>query len=193
MTETRQAATHPCHLRGWPLALPALVAGASLAIAPAILRGQAPVYQSTEEKLPKAVAAQPVSFSHKKHAAARMACLDCHINAAKAERASLPTAESCLLCHATIKTGSPQIQKLAEIQRRQDQLAWVRVYQIPDFVFFSHASHLKAGEKCATCHGPVETRDLLAKEVSTSMTGCMNCHVARKVSMECFLCHQLGN
>jgi hypothetical protein len=178
---------------GWPLTLPLLIACALLASAPAILVGQSPVYQSKEEKLPKEVAAQPVEFSHKKHTAAGITCLDCHASAMTKERAGLPDAEACLLCHGTIKNDSPAIQGLAKIHQGNESLKWVRIYQVPDFVFFNHSSHLKAGEKCATCHGPVETRDTLAKEVSTSMTACMNCHVARKASTECFLCHQLGN
>jgi hypothetical protein len=68
----------------------------------------------------------------------------------------------------------------------------VRVYQTPDFVFFSHKNHLKAGETCETCHGPVATREVLAKEVSTNMTACMNCHVQRGATTECFFCHELG-
>ncbi len=169
------------------------MAGALLGMIPAILPGQAPVYQSKEEKLPKEVAAQPILFSHKKHAVAGMACLDCHAGAAATERAGLPDAAACMLCHATINAASPEVRKLTALHRREGQLTWVRVYQVPDFVFFSHSRHLKAGEKCATCHGPVEARDILAKEVSTSMTACMNCHAARKTSNECFLCHQLGN
>ena len=178
---------------GWLPTLPLLIAGVLFGMAPSILVGQAPVYQSKEEKLPKEVAAQPVEFSHKKHTAAGITCLDCHPNAMTKERAGLPDAEACLLCHGSIKNDSSAIQKLAKIHQSNESLRWVRIYQVPDFVFFNHSSHLKAGEACAACHGPVETRDTLAKEVSTSMTACMNCHAARKASIECFLCHQLGN
>jgi hypothetical protein len=69
---------------------------------------------------------------------------------------------------------------------------WVRVYKVPDFVFFNHSSHVKAQVECQTCHGPIETRDVLAREVSTSMTTCMDCHVGRNVSNECNMCHDLG-
>jgi hypothetical protein len=71
-------------------------------------------------------------------------------------------------------------------------LSWARVYQVPDFVFFSHAKHVNAAVACAECHGAVERRDVMAKEVSTSMTACMSCHVARKASTTCDACHQLG-
>lgn len=149
-------------------------------------------YKGKIENLPVEVAPQPIAFSHKTHIASGMKCLDCHTGAAAKERAGLPGADQCLLCHSAIKADSPEIQKLAAVNERGGKLDWVRVYQVPDFVFFSHANHLKAGERCTACHGDVEQRDVLAKEVSTSMIECMNCHVKREVSRECHLCHDLG-
>jgi hypothetical protein len=149
-------------------------------------------YKGKQEDLPIKVAPQPIAFSHKKHSTAGLKCLDCHSGADRKERAGLPQAEQCMLCHATIATDSAEVGKLASFHERGEKAGWVRVYQLPDFVFFSHASHRKAGETCGTCHGPVETREVLAKEVSTSMIQCMNCHAAKKVSTECHLCHDLG-
>ena len=97
-----------------------------------------------------------------------------------------------MLCHRGIGTEYPGVKRLAEVHSQGEKLSWVRVYQVPDFVFFSHGNHVKAGEKCASCHGPVQEREVLAKEVSTSMIYCMNCHGARRVSTECQLCHDLG-
>jgi len=151
------------------------------------------VFKGKKEKLPAPVAPQPIAFSHKKHAAADMACLDCHVDANERDQAGTPNVERCMICHDAVKTDSAEIKKLAGVQKRNKKLKWVPVYRVPDFVFFSHANHLKAGEQCVTCHGPVAERDVLAKEVSTNMAACMNCHAARKVSNECYLCHQLGH
>ena len=49
-----------------------------------------------------------------------------------------------------------------------------------------------AAIECATCHGPVATRDVLQKEVSTSMRTCVECHRGRKASTDCSRCHELG-
>jgi hypothetical protein len=149
-----------------------------------------PVYKGKQEKLPSAVAPQPVAFSHRKHAF--MSCVDCHEGAASKEEAGFPDAEKCMLCHATIKADSSEVRKLAGFIQRREKIKWVRVYQVPDFVFFSHASHSKGGINCTACHGPVRQRDILEKEVSTSMVACMNCHAAKKVSTACYFCHQLG-
>jgi hypothetical protein len=166
---------------------------AAILLAAALLVAQAPrTYQGKQEKLPREVAAQPVAFSHKQHAAAKLACADCHPGAASKEQAGLPAASRCLVCHRSITPDHPEVRKLWEFEKKGGRIPWVRVYQVPEFVFFSHASHTEAGIGCETCHGPVAERDVLAQEVSTSMTACMSCHAAREVSNDCHFCHALG-
>ena len=149
-------------------------------------------YKEKEEKLPRAVAPQPLPFSHEQHAAQGMSCLDCHENAIKKERAGIPDTEKCMICHETIATDRPGVEKLAQVHRRGGKVDWVRVYQVPDYVFFGHALHTSAGHDCATCHGPVSQREVLSQEVSTSMVACMNCHAEHDASVECHSCHELG-
>ena len=115
-----------------------------------------------------------------------------HVDANDKDQAGIPNVKQCVLCHLPDHATHPELKKLAQLDRRGKQVKWVRVYRVPDFVFFSHVNHLKAGEKCATCHGPVEASEVLAREVSTSMNTCMNCHSSRKASNECYLCHDLG-
>ena len=149
-------------------------------------------YQGTAEQLPRTVDPQPIPFSHKQHSSAGISCSDCHGGAERQERAGLPTSEQCMLCHQTIRTESPAVGALAELHREGKSLQWVRIYRVPDFVFFSHKNHITKGIDCTHCHGPVEQRDRLAKEVSTSMTMCMDCHKREDVSRSCHLCHELG-
>jgi hypothetical protein len=85
------------------------------------------------------------------------------------------------------------VKKVAAAGESGEEIPWVPVYRVPDIVFFSHAALLAAGETCATCHGPVETRDVLQKEVSTSMTACLDCHRERGAPVHCALCHVLGH
>lgn len=147
--------------------------------------------QNTPEKLPQAVAPQPIPFSHRTHAAqAALACADCHATARTAARAGLPATGKCMACHRTIQAESAGIKKLAEAHQREEKVAWVRVYRVKDFVFFSHAEHAKT--ECAACHGPVAERDVLAKEHGTNMAACVACHKAKAAPLECNVCHQLG-
>ena len=67
---------------------------------------------------------------------------------------------------------------------------WVRVYEIPSYVSFSHKAHLEAGATCQTCHGPVAEHERVARETDLSMTGCMDCHRANKASLSCTYCHE---
>ena len=134
---------------------------------------------------------QPIPFSHKQHSPVA-ACNLCHPTAASGERAGLPSTSQCLACHAAVKKDSPLIQRLAAYPKEEKPVPWVRVYRVPDFVFFSHARHLSAKIECAACHGPVHQRDVLEKEVPTSMKACMDCHRVRGVSLACNLCHELG-
>lgn len=151
-----------------------------------------PGYTGIAETLPRAVAPQPVPFSHKAHAAAGTKCVDCHTTAENGIRAGLPEAARCMLCHRAVQSGSPAIATLRQHAAASRPVPWVRVYQLPDFVSFSHAKHAQAKVACNECHGPVETRDVLAKEVSTGMASCMNCHAQRKAAVTCNVCHELG-
>jgi len=155
--------------------------------------GQTPgIYRGKEEKLPQTAAPQPLLFSHEKHAGAGMTCLNCHENVMTKERAGIPGTAKCMVCHETIARDKPDIKKLAQIHRQGGKLEWVRVYRVPDYVFFSHSHHMKAGAECSTCHGPVHRRAVVAKEVSTSMIACMNCHTEKGASTKCHTCHDLG-
>ncbi|MCX6625023.1 MAG: PQQ-binding-like beta-propeller repeat protein, partial [Acidobacteria bacterium] len=149
-------------------------------------------YRSVEEKLPRAVAAQPIPFSHRTHHAAKLGCADCHTTANKGERAGIPETARCLLCHRTVHADSAGIRTLKQYAATKTAVPWVRVYKLPDFVFFSHQKHLGARIDCTQCHGPVEQRDVLAKEISTSMNNCYACHTKAKASTSCDICHTLG-
>ena len=53
---------------------------------------------------------------------------------------------------------------------------WVRVHNLPDYVFFDHSAHVTVGVACQTCHGPVESFDRMHQEARLSMGWCVNCH-----------------
>ena len=133
---------------------------------------------------------QPIPFSHKAHAGVlKVQCKMCHANAGVGETMGIAGAATCMQCHSAIKTDSPSIQKLAAFAKNEREIKWARVYQVPDFVRFSHRAHLDKGTTCAECHGQVVQRDQLFREVNLSMSGCMDCHRAKKASIDCMYCH----
>lgn len=137
---------------------------------------------------------QPIPYSHKVHAGTlKLQCTFCHENKEPGETMGIPAAAKCMGCHKSIKSDSPHIQKLAEFNEKSRPVPWVRIYQIPSFVFFSHKEHLKAGAVCADCHGPVAEREVLRKEVPTNMGACMDCHQKKKAPNDCTFCHEQRN
>lgn len=135
--------------------------------------------------------AQPIPFSHRKHVSQGLKCLDCHPIPEPGDFAEIVSTEKCMLCHSSIKTDSPAIQKLTEFHKQGERVPWEPVYLIADYVYFSHKEHLsRAGADCADCHGPVGEREVLAKERDISMAACMDCHRAKSASLECNYCHE---
>jgi hypothetical protein len=136
---------------------------------------------------------QPIPFSHKMHVALPMKCGDCHTMPDPGEAVDIPSASKCMACHRTIKTDSPTIKELRSYADAKRSIPWVRVYEIPSWVYFSHKAHLDAGTKCEACHGPVAERESLGRESDLSMKGCMDCHRAHKATLDCAGCHELKN
>ncbi len=81
---------------------------------------------------------------------------------------------------------SPEIQKLYDALavgpdlkpdgRTPALLRWVKVHNLPDFVYFDHRPHVNAGVSCQSCHGPVETMERVRQVQDLSMGWCVNCH-----------------
>jgi hypothetical protein len=137
---------------------------------------------------------QPIPFSHKAHAGdLKLPCKMCHPNPDRGEAMRIAATSVCMQCHAAIKADSPAIQKLATFDKSGRGVPWVRVYQVPGYVFFSHRSHLNARNTCDDCHGPVAEREQIEKERNISMGACMECHRLKKASIDCTFCHEQQN
>jgi NAD-dependent SIR2 family protein deacetylase len=60
--------------------------------------------------------------------------------------------------------------------RSDRSIAWVRVHDLPDFVYFDHSIHVAKGIGCVTCHGRVDQMPLMWREHSLDMEWCLECH-----------------
>lgn len=142
-------------------------------------------------KQPAFAPEQPLPFSHKQHAGKMaMKCATCHTNRDPGEKMGFASAASCMQCHSDIAADKPTIQQLAAGAKDKREIKWVRVYQIPSYVRFSHRSHLTAGNTCVECHGPVKEREKTYRDGDMSMAGCMNCHQKKSASIDCTFCHE---
>ena len=62
---------------------------------------------------------------------------------------------------------------------------WVRVHNLPDFVYFNHSQHVTvAGVECQTCHGPVEEMEIMTQFSPLTMSWCLDCHRETNVKVE---------
>ncbi|WP_207511353.1 c-type cytochrome [Longitalea luteola] len=153
---------------------------------------------------------QPIYYSHKVHAGQnQISCLYCHGGAMEGKHANIPSVNVCMNCHMTISEYSGSAGKLfredgtevngtAEIQKiyaaagwnpstksytgKGSEVQWVKIHNLPDHVYFSHAQHVNAGKvQCQTCHGDIQKMDEVKQIADLSMGWCINCHRTTKV------------
>ncbi len=120
---------------------------------------------------------QPVQFSHKHHVLDDgIDCRYCHTSVDKSSFAGIPPTETCMTCHSKIWTDSPLLEPVRESFRTGKPLEWVRVHDMPDFVYFNHSIHVKKGISCVSCHGRVDEMPITWRAETMSMRWCLNCH-----------------
>ena len=122
---------------------------------------------------------QPVPFSHAQHAGQLgIDCRYCHIGVEKGPHSTLPATQVCMNCHSSVKTGSPKLTPVFESWTSGKPVKWVRVHDLPDYVYFNHSAHVNRGVSCASCHGRVDQMDVVAQAQPLSMGWCLDCHRA---------------
>ncbi len=121
--------------------------------------------------------AQPIAFPHKVHAGDnKIACLYCHYAARTSRHAGIPPASVCMNCHLMLEKQTAAIEKLKEAVQQQRPIVWVKVHNLPDFVYFNHSQHVLSGVACQRCHGPVETMERIEQVAPLTMGWCLQCH-----------------
>ena len=68
------------------------------------------------------------------------------------------------------------LEPVRESLRTNESLEWVRVHDLPDYVYFNHSIHVNKGIGCSTCHGRVDEMPLMMKANTLQMSWCMDCH-----------------
>lgn len=120
---------------------------------------------------------QPVNYSHQLHAGKLgLDCQYCHTNVENAAHANVPSTETCMNCHAQVRTESLQLSLVRESWATGKPIEWVKVHHLPDYAHFSHASHVNGGVGCETCHGRVDQMEVVAQQEPLSMGWCLECH-----------------
>jgi hypothetical protein len=120
---------------------------------------------------------QPLQFSHAHHVGGMgFDCRYCHTSVDQSAFAGIPPTKTCMNCHSQIFVDSPFLEPVRASFRTNTPLTWVRVNDLPDFVYFNHAIHVNQGVGCATCHGPVDKMPLMYTAETLQMEWCLGCH-----------------
>jgi len=149
---------------------------------------------------------QPVAFPHYTHVTKlEMSCEYCHNEARNSIHSGVPPLQTCMGCHSqemqNIK-GSAEIETVRQAYKNDTPLEWAKVHDLPDFVYFTHKRHVRAGVACTECHGQVgeqgrkvkmlemhetedghhemveveKVKDVMIRETTLQMGWCLDCH-----------------
>ncbi|SRX52986.1 c-type cytochrome [Aequorivita sp. CIP111184] len=153
---------------------------------------------------------QPIHYSHKIHAGDnQIDCNYCHSSARKSKHSGIPSLNVCMNCHKNIaevapETATPEYSKefydgeIAKLYKavgwdaanqqytgKTEPVKWVRIHNLPDFVYFNHSQHVTvAGVACQTCHGEIQTMEVVEQFAPLTMGWCINCHRTTNVNLE---------
>lgn len=154
---------------------------------------------------------QPIHYSHRIHAGDNeIDCKYCHSAARVGKHSNIPSLNVCMNCHKNISEVAEStfaegqeygVDYNAEIQKlykavgwdqakqaytgKTEPVKWVRIHNLPDFVYFNHSQHVTvAGVECQKCHGPVEEMEIMQQFSPLTMGWCIDCHRETNVKVE---------
>jgi hypothetical protein len=144
---------------------------------------------------------QPIAFSHRLHASElQIDCRYCHFGAEQGRHAGLPSVGLCMNCHKFVSAPMADVRleeanaqaagrpveavlsaEIAKIRKAAsddggDPFAWIKIHNLPEYVYFDHSRHVMAGVDCQQCHGPIETMERVRQVEDLSMGWCVDCH-----------------
>jgi hypothetical protein len=137
-------------------------------------------------------------------------CLYCHTMPYKGRHSTIPSTAVCMNCHTSVGLNREWVLKMKEYWDRGEPIPWVKVHDLPDFVYYDHSAHLNAKDEkgnpklprtdaqgktinvCENCHGKVEQMDIVAVQNPFNMQWCLDCHrkPEMKASTDCVTCHR---
>jgi len=120
---------------------------------------------------------QPLQFSHMHHVNDDgIDCRYCHTSVETSSFAGIPPTKTCMNCHSVLFANAAFLEPVRASFRDNKPLHWIRVHDLPDFVYFNHSIHIKKGVGCETCHGRIDQMPLTYQQNSLLMEWCINCH-----------------
>ena len=120
---------------------------------------------------------QPVAYSHRLHVGELgLDCRYCHSSVESSPVANVPPTQVCMNCHQIVKNDSALLAPIRESSQTGRPMRWIRVHNLPDYAYFDHSVHVRAGVGCASCHGRVDQMEEVMQVEPLSMSWCLDCH-----------------
>jgi hypothetical protein len=120
---------------------------------------------------------QPVPYSHALHVGELgLDCRYCHVSVETSPVATVPPTQTCMNCHHVVKRDSEKLTVVRESLASGRPIRWVRVHNLPDYAYFNHAVHVRAGVGCKSCHGSIHQMEEVMQVEPLSMSWCLDCH-----------------
>jgi hypothetical protein len=120
---------------------------------------------------------QPIPFRHDVHAGGLgIACRYCHSSVERAAAAGMPSAQTCMTCHAQVWPGASVLEPIRTSLALDQPIVWDSIHRLPPFAYFHHGIHVAKGIACETCHGDVRAMAQTKKVETMSMGWCLECH-----------------
>ena len=127
---------------------------------------------------------QPVPYSHALHAGQLgIDCRYCHNTVEQGAHAAIPATATCMNCHERIWTNSDKLTPVRQSLATGKPVEWLKVHDLPDYVYFNHSAHVTRGVGCVTCHGRVDEMDEVYQKEPLSMSWCLTCHRAPEANL----------
>ena len=105
-----------------------------------------------------------------------MDCRYCHTTVEYSAHATVPPTQTCMNCHKTVRAKSEKLIPVFESYATGMPVEWIRVHDLPDYVYFNHSAHVRRGIGCVSCHGRIDTMEVVTQKQPLSMGWCLSCH-----------------
>lgn len=120
---------------------------------------------------------QPVPYSHALHVGELgLDCRYCHTTVESAGFAAVPPTQTCMSCHEKIAPTSTKLDPVRSAFLSGMPVQWIKVHDLPDYVYFNHSAHVTRGVSCVECHGRVDHMEEVHQVERLSMGWCLECH-----------------
>jgi len=120
---------------------------------------------------------QPIPFSHEHHVGGLgIDCRYCHTGVEDTASAGFPPTHTCMTCHSQVWTDAAMLAPVRDSLATDTPIRWHRVAKLPEYVYFRHDMHIRAGVGCVTCHGRIDRMKLTMRAEPFQMGWCLDCH-----------------